>query len=86
MDAALLRSFAYVVDSLFFGAVGYFAMKDDPQHQRYGDQWAHTIVCKRSQVRPENLYDGGRIVLALFLGIVADSLLLMIGWLLAIFT
>jgi len=84
IDAALLRSFAYAVDALFFGVVGYFAMKDDPEHQRYGDQWAHTIVAKRSQVRPENLYDGGRIVLALFLGIAADSVLLMVGWLLAV--
>ncbi len=84
MDNALLRSFAYIVDALFFGAVGYFAMKDDPQHQRYGDQWAHTIVCKRSQVRPESLRDNGRFVLALFMAMAADSVLLMTGWLLAI--
>lgn len=83
-DAALRRSFAYFVDALFFGLVGYFAMQKTPQQQRYGDQWAHTIVCKRSQVKPENLRDGGRFVLALFVAIAADALLLMTGWLLAI--
>lgn len=83
-DNALLRSFAYIVDALFFGAVGYFAMKDDPQCQRYGDQWAHTIVCKRTSVQPGNLRDGGRFVLALFVAMAADAVLLMTGWLLAI--
>ena len=83
-DNALLRSFAYIVDALFFGAVGYFAMKDDPQCQRYGDQWAHTIVCKRANVRRDNLRDGGRFVLALIVAMAADAALLMTGWLLAI--
>ncbi len=85
-DSALRRSFAYFVDALFFGLVGYFAMQKTPKQQRYGDQWAHTIVCKRSQVPPGNLRDGGRFVLALFLGIAADALLLMVGWFLAVAT
>ncbi|SRR5258707_9764548 len=84
LDAALLRSFAYFVDALFFGLVGYFAMQKTPQQQRYGDQWAHTIVCKRSHVRAENLRDGGRFMLALFLGMVADAALLIIGLALAV--
>jgi uncharacterized RDD family membrane protein YckC len=84
MDAALLRSFASVVDQLFFGAVGYHAMKDDPKRQRYGDRWAHTIVCKRSKVRPENLHNGGRFVLALFVAMAADAAMLLTGWLLTI--
>jgi uncharacterized RDD family membrane protein YckC len=83
-DSALRRSFAYFVDGLFFGLVGYFAMQKTPQRQRYGDQWAHTVVCKRSQVRPENLRDGGRFVLSLFLGMAADAGLMMLGLVLAI--
>jgi uncharacterized RDD family membrane protein YckC len=83
-DSALRRSFAYFLDALFFGLVGYFAMQKTPQQQRYGDQWAHTIVCKRSQVQPQNLRDGGRFALALFLGMAADGLLIVSGWLLAI--
>jgi uncharacterized RDD family membrane protein YckC len=83
-DSALRRSFAYFVDALFFGLVGYMAMQKTLQHQRYGDQWAHTIVCKRSRVRPENLRDEGRFFLGLFLGMAADALLLMTGWLLAV--
>jgi uncharacterized RDD family membrane protein YckC len=78
-DSALRRSFAYLLDSLFFGLVGYFAMQKTPQRQRYGDQWAHTVVSKRSQVRTENLRDGGRFVLSLFLGMLADAVLMMLG-------
>jgi uncharacterized RDD family membrane protein YckC len=83
-DSALLRSFAYFVDGLFFGLVGYAAMKNGPLHQRYGDQWAHTVVYRRSQLPPASLRDGNRFVLALFLGMMAHAILLMIGWLLAI--
>jgi uncharacterized RDD family membrane protein YckC len=48
--SALLRSIAYFVDGMFFGLVGYLAMQKTPQQQRYGDEWAHTIVCKRDRV------------------------------------
>lgn len=83
-DSALRRSFAYVVDSFFFGLVGYAAMQRTLKRQRYGDQWAHTVVCKRAQVLPENLRDGGRFALSLLVGMVADAVLLMLGLLLAI--
>jgi uncharacterized RDD family membrane protein YckC len=83
-DSALLRSFSYFVDALFFGLVGYLAMQKTSQNQRYGDQWAHTIVCRRSQVRPENLRDGSRFAIALCLGMAADALMLMVGWTVAI--
>ena len=83
-DSALLRSFASYIDALFFGLIGYFAMQGTPQMQRYGDQWAHTVVCKRFQIRPENLRSGGRFALALFLAMAADALLLMIGWTIAV--
>jgi uncharacterized RDD family membrane protein YckC len=85
-DSALRRSLVYYVDALFFGLIGYMAMQKTPQQQRYGDQWAHTIVCKRDQIRPENLRDGGRFALALFVGMAADGLLMITGWLLAILT
>jgi hypothetical protein len=41
-------------------------------------------VCKRASVRPDNLRDGGRFVLAPFVAMAADAALLMTGWLLAI--
>lgn len=83
-DSALLRSFAYFVDGLFFGLIGYAAMKRGPLCQRYGDTWARTVVCRRSQLPPASLRDGNRFILALFCAMAAHALLLMIGWLLAI--
>src|SRR4051812_19424090 len=44
--AATIRGLAYFVDAMFFGIVGYYAMKDSPFHQRNGDKWADTIVVK----------------------------------------
>ena len=76
--AALIRTLAYFVDALFFGLIGYFAMQKTPQQQRHGDDWAHTIVCKRSAAPPESLRSGTRFFLALMLGAMADAALVMI--------
>ena len=80
--AAFIRSLAYFVEALFFGLIGYAAMKGNPAQQRHGDEWAHTIVCKRSRVQPQNLRGGGRLVVALLLASMADSALILIGLLL----
>jgi len=77
--SALIRSFAYFVDALFFGLIGYFAMQKTPQEQRHGDEWAHTIVCKRSVVSPEKLRGGGRFVGALLLAAFVDATLVITG-------
>jgi uncharacterized RDD family membrane protein YckC len=63
--SAFIRSLAYFVDSLFFGLIGYFAMQKNPKEQRHGDEWAHTIVSKRSLVLPQNLRGGGKFMLGL---------------------
>jgi uncharacterized RDD family membrane protein YckC len=60
MGSALIRSLAYLVDGLFFGLIAYFAMQKTPQEQRHGDEWAHTIVCRRAQVAPQNLRGFGQ--------------------------
>jgi uncharacterized RDD family membrane protein YckC len=75
--AALIRSLAYLVDSLFFGLIGYFAMQKTPQQQRHGDDWAHTIVCKRSAAPAASLRSGSKFVLALLLAAMADAALVM---------
>jgi len=79
LKSALIRELGYFVDALFFGIIGYFAMKDDPKHQRYGDQGADTIVCKRSEVPVESRQGGMRFVLALMLGVFATMAILMVG-------
>jgi uncharacterized RDD family membrane protein YckC len=76
---AAIRSLAYFVDSIFFGLVGYLAMKKTPQEQRHGDEWAHTIVCRRSDAPPQSLRGGGRFLAVLFLATAVDAALLMIA-------
>jgi len=80
--SALTRSLAYLIDSLFFGLVGYSSMQNSPQQQRLGDQWAETIVCKRSAVAPENLRGPGLFIVGLLFALMADAALAMIGLLL----
>jgi uncharacterized RDD family membrane protein YckC len=84
MGPAIIRELAYVIDSLFFGLVGYFAMQKTYQEQRYGDQWAHTVVVKRASVIPEQLRGDGRFVLALMVAAMTDAALTMIGLLILI--
>ncbi|MBZ5520775.1 MAG: hypothetical protein LAP21_00820 [Acidobacteriia bacterium] len=51
-------------------------MQKTLQQQRYGDQWAHTVVCKRSSVAQQNLRSGGQFALAFILGMMADGALI----------
>ena len=48
--SAIIRELGYFVDAMFFGVIGYFAMRDDPEQKRHGDTWADTIVCKRANL------------------------------------
>ena len=84
MRSALVRSLAYMVDSLFFGLIAYFNMQKSPQQQRHGDEWAHTVVCKRANAAPENLRGVGTFIAALLLAAMADIALMMTGVLLQI--
>jgi uncharacterized RDD family membrane protein YckC len=77
--SALIRSFAYLIDSLFFGVIGYFNMQKTPQNQRHGDEWAETVVCRRSDVAPENLRGLDTFLVALCLASMADAAFVMIG-------
>ena len=79
--SAWIRSFAYFIDSLFFGLIGYFSMEKTPQQQRHGDEWAHTIVYRRSDVAAQNQRSMGQFTLALFLAILAYSALMILGML-----
>jgi uncharacterized RDD family membrane protein YckC len=82
--SAFIRSFAYMVDALFFGLIGYFNMQKTPQQQRHGDEWAHTVVCRRSDVAPENLRGAGQFVAAFLFAAMADAAFIISGQLLRI--
>ena len=83
LKSAIIRELGYFVDALFFGIIGYAAMKGDPRQQRHGDRWAQTLVCKRARVLQS---DQGvmRFVLGLLTGICADIAFLMVGLLVQI--
>ena len=83
--AGLTRSAAYLIDSLFFGAVGYFEMQKTDLHQRHGDNWANTFVCKRSEAPKEVLRGAGRFIAVLMLAGTVDMVFLAAGPLLKFF-
>lgn len=82
--SALIRELGYFVDALFFGLIGYSAMKNDTRQQRHGDNWAHTVVCKRALLPREKLRGGDRFAIALVFALIADAALMMVGLLFAI--
>ncbi len=73
VGAAFIRSLAYFVDALFFGAIGYLEMQKTRLEKRHGDNWAHTFVARRIQVPISALRGTGRFVLVLLLALAVDS-------------
>jgi uncharacterized RDD family membrane protein YckC len=71
--AALRRTIAFYVDSLFFGAVAWSKMQESLRRQRIGDKWAHTMVVQRKTVPVSSRPSSLRFVAGLALGIVGDS-------------
>jgi uncharacterized RDD family membrane protein YckC len=82
IKSASIRAVAYLVDALFFGLIGWMAMKGSPQMQRHGDEWAHTVVCKRSAIPTDNLRSGMQFIMAFFFALMLDSALIIFGLLL----
>jgi uncharacterized RDD family membrane protein YckC len=78
VKSAVIRSFAYLVDALFFGLIGYMAM-ESPQMQRHGDKWAKTVVCKRTAMQTNNLRSGGQFAVALFFAVILDAAFIIFG-------
>jgi uncharacterized RDD family membrane protein YckC len=84
LKSAVVRELGYFIDALFFGVIGYTAMQNTDQQQRHGDEWAGTVVCKRSRITPQNLRGESRFVVALLFAFIADSALMMTALLLII--
>jgi len=61
-------------------------MQKTYQEQRYGDQWARTVVAKRASIIPEQLRSDGRFLTTLMLAVMTDAALAMIGLLILIST
>ena len=82
--SAIKREFGFFLDNLVPGIPGYFTMKESLKKQRWGDEWAHTIVCKRSSVAPERLRSDARFALGMTLALMADTAVRIVGLLLHI--
>lgn len=76
---AVGRSFAFVIDSFFFGLVAYSSMKDSPTDQRYGDKWAGTVVATRASAPPASLRTPMRFFGAFLLAVMLDAIAVGVG-------
>ena len=76
VKAGLIRSVAYVIDSLFFGAVGYQSMSASNRRQRYGDLWAGTMVVRADDVPTASRRSILLVLLGLGLGFCSEACIL----------
>ena len=74
--SALIRSFAFFIDRLFFGLVAYSSMKQSVLSQRLGDKWAKTVVVARSTLNQGQLPSGWKFVVAFLIAILVDGFFL----------
>lgn len=82
LKSAFIRELGYFVDALFFGTIGYAAMKNDPMQKRHGDDWADTVVSKRIFVpAPARRARAMRFLLGFLFGALADIAFMMLGML-----
>jgi uncharacterized RDD family membrane protein YckC len=52
LGPSLVRSLAFLVDGMFFGAIAYGSMSRSRQQQRLGDKWSHTVVVRARSIPP----------------------------------
>ncbi len=77
--SAIIRSFAYIIDTLFLGAVGAISMSSSGlMKQRNGDKWAGTVVAKWKDLSHYNKPSGWWFFLAFLTGCIGDGLLYII--------
>jgi uncharacterized RDD family membrane protein YckC len=77
--AGFIRSAAYIIDSFFFGLVGWLEMSRSDAEQRHGDNWAHTVVVKRAAVPAESKLSEFRFVGANVAGLCAWGVMIIAG-------
>jgi len=74
---AFKRSLAFYVDGLFFAIPAATYMNKSKKHQRIGDNWAKTMVVKRSDVANfVTLRSGQRFIVTLLAAMAADGILI----------
>jgi uncharacterized RDD family membrane protein YckC len=79
VKAGAIRSFSYLIDSLFFGLVAYLQMNKTPQQQRYGDEWAGTIVVRSASLPAQQQAARANSWAGIALGCAADAGLIVLS-------
>ena len=79
MNGAIKRSLGWLIDGLFFGAVGWNSMSESPLRQRYGDVWGRTIVVKTEDIPARSRRSTLRFLGGLFVGATCWLSLLVLG-------
>ncbi len=79
---AVGRSFAFLIDGILFGLVGYLAMKSSAWQQRNGDKWCDTVVVTRASAPPASLRKAVRFVGVVLLALFLDAMAIAAGVLL----
>jgi len=70
-------------DNLLPDIPGYFH-QGELEKAALGDEWAHTVVCKRSSLASERLRSDARLALGMTLALMADTAVRIVGLLLHI--
>lgn len=79
---ALARSFAILLDGLFFGLIAFLAMRKSPRQQRRGDQWADTVVVTRASAPRSALRTPMQFAGAFLVAVLADAIVVSVALLL----
>jgi uncharacterized RDD family membrane protein YckC len=77
--AGFIRSAAYVIDAIAFGLVAWLEMSKTDAEKRHGDNWAHTVVVRNSEVPQESKLSEFRLFAALAAGLCAWGVMVIAG-------
>ena len=82
IGSAIIRSFAFYIDGLFFGIVAASSMRSSELQQRLGDKWAKTVVIERSKFNEYPWPSGWKFVFVFLLAVIADGFIFTLSLLL----
>lgn len=72
---AMKRSIGFLVDALFFGAIGAQVMSASPLKQRIGDNWAETCVVRRESLPLQYRTPTMQVIMAFVMAMVVTGFL-----------
>ena len=76
---AFVRSLAFLIDGLFFGAIAAGSMQSSELNQRVGDKWAKTVVVQRKELSGHPWPSDWRFLFVFLLAVCADGIVSLMG-------